>query len=52
MKWNHHIGKGETSHSAVDGVLLKVKEELQQSIDFSVLLEKFVIIVARYINAR
>lgn len=52
MKWNHYAAKAETSHSAIAGVLLKAKEEMQQSIDFSELLEKLLIIVVRYINAR
>ena len=44
--------KGRNLYFAIAGVLLKAKEELQQSIDFSELLEKLVIIVVRYINAR
>lgn len=38
--------------TAIAGVLLKAKEELQQYIDFSESLEKLVIIVVRNINAR
>lgn len=38
--------------STIAGILLKAKEELQQYIDFSELLEKLVIIVVGYINTR
>lgn len=37
--------------TAIAGILLKAKEELQQYIDFSELLEKLVISVVRYVNA-
>lgn len=49
MKWNQHVAKAEISHLALAGVLLKAKKELHQSIDFSKLLTKLVIIVVRYI---
>lgn len=38
--------------TATAGVLLKAKEELQRSTDFSELLEKLAIIEVRYTNAR